>query len=556
MSRKSFFTVKGKPIFLTGGQVYNSTGYVISDLKPAFAGVKKLNGNSLAVPIFWEKFEPQEGVYDTTLLYETIDMARDEGIRLVLLWFGTWKNGVMSYCPEWIKEDPQRFQRVLASDGRPVYNLSCHCTENLEADKRAFAAFCAAVRDYDAEEETVVGIQVENEPGIWGGCRRDFQPAATAEFEANVPQELIDYIKADPDSLIASYWKQSGAAENGSWVQMLGRKGAEAFTAFTIARYINEVIKAGKKEYDILMYVNAALDGGSKGEGWEIPGYNYFGGGPVYKMRDIYYCFCKDADLVAPDDYKTEAMRHREMLDSYAFPEKGWPLYVPESHGNVINAADMIHGFANLGALGFHIWGPEFCIDENGELTEEAKSSANSFLMIKNIAPLLTKYYRSDKIHGFYQLTGESGFLLELDNWKCMVSYDGLMGFLPGHAHGGNDYRHQRLAEGNRDRQYEYWGDKGRGILVQTGPDEFFVVGEHIHILFSEYEPLDGSVPTTLLAPVLQMNTTQYLEATEGYFDEDGNYHAVRTRNGGEGHRGLWAEADCGVLHVRLHRQG
>ena len=38
-------------------------------------------------------------------------------MRLVLLWFGSWKNSMSCYAPAWVKRDPQRFARATDLDG-------------------------------------------------------------------------------------------------------------------------------------------------------------------------------------------------------------------------------------------------------------------------------------------------------------------------------------------------------------------------------------------------------------------------------------------------------
>ena len=142
MKRHEQFTVLGRPFFPVGGQAHNSTSYVLDDLRITFDAVRKLNGNSCAVTICWDRFEPAEGEYDERYVTDIIDLARAEGLRLVLLWFGSWKNGIMSYCPAWVKKQPERFQRARSFDGTPMLNLTCHCRANVEADARAFGRLC------------------------------------------------------------------------------------------------------------------------------------------------------------------------------------------------------------------------------------------------------------------------------------------------------------------------------------------------------------------------------------------------------------------------------
>ena len=44
-----------------------------------------------------------------------LGQARKHGQRLVLLWFGSWKNGVSSYAPVWVLKGTKRFPRAKGS---------------------------------------------------------------------------------------------------------------------------------------------------------------------------------------------------------------------------------------------------------------------------------------------------------------------------------------------------------------------------------------------------------------------------------------------------------
>jgi len=50
---------------------------------------------------FLNQIEPQEGKFDFSVLDGLIQGARSHNMRLVLLWFATWKNGLSSYPPDW-----------------------------------------------------------------------------------------------------------------------------------------------------------------------------------------------------------------------------------------------------------------------------------------------------------------------------------------------------------------------------------------------------------------------------------------------------------------------
>lgn len=100
--RHSYLSVLGKPFFSIGGQVHNSSAYPIGrkgnpqyeeDSERSFESVKAIGGNTIAVPICWDAFEPEEGAYNAGYVHTVIDNIRRHGLHGTLLWFGTWKTG-------------------------------------------------------------------------------------------------------------------------------------------------------------------------------------------------------------------------------------------------------------------------------------------------------------------------------------------------------------------------------------------------------------------------------------------------------------------------------
>ena len=210
MSRMNRIMVKGKPFLSLGGQSHNSSSYVLGKMGPTFRAIHAVGGNTLATPIPWDRFEPEEGTFDRKFVTDLIDEARRQNIRLSFLWFATWKNGTMQYCPAWVKRDPARFQRCLQKDGTPIHQLSAHSRENLTADKKAFCELIRVIKEYDAQEQTVIAVQIENEAGIQGGTRRDFSELGQKAFESAVPGELIRYCEENPESVLAGIWSGNG----------------------------------------------------------------------------------------------------------------------------------------------------------------------------------------------------------------------------------------------------------------------------------------------------------------------------------------------------------
>ena len=145
-------------------------------------------------------------------------------LRLVLLWFGRWKNGVSTYPPLWVKTGLKRFPRAQGKDGRSLDILSIFSDANLNADARAFAALMRHVRKVDGNAHTVLMIQVENEVGVLGDSR-DRSAAANEAFQQPVPKELMDYLKQHKESLMPEFrtrWEAGGFKTTGSWEDIFG----------------------------------------------------------------------------------------------------------------------------------------------------------------------------------------------------------------------------------------------------------------------------------------------------------------------------------------------
>ena len=150
---KRVFKVNGKPFFPIGSEFLNVSGYCVSDeseTDEVFKAVKAAQRQYALIPVYWDQIEPEEGKFDFTSVDALLTSARRYGVKLILLWFATWKNGNMDFTPAWIKTNPQRFKRVISPTGSDIWVLSSHCQANLEADKKAFAALCKHLKAKDS----------------------------------------------------------------------------------------------------------------------------------------------------------------------------------------------------------------------------------------------------------------------------------------------------------------------------------------------------------------------------------------------------------------------
>ena len=112
--------VDGAPYLILGGQANNSSNYPAM-LPEVWPTIRALHANTLEIPVAWEQVEPVEGRFDFSWLDALVPQARENNVRLILLWFGTWKNTGPAYMPEWVKSDTKRFPRMMTKDGKTHY---------------------------------------------------------------------------------------------------------------------------------------------------------------------------------------------------------------------------------------------------------------------------------------------------------------------------------------------------------------------------------------------------------------------------------------------------
>src|SRR6187397_1497334 len=193
----------GEPALLVGGQVFNSASSSPKAIADSFAHVRRVGSNVVLSPVSWALSEPVEGTFDFGLVDVMLDEARSHGLRLVLLWFGAFKNAASTYAPTWVRSNPERFPRVTVepkgmqafsyegATAKPV--LSVFSPELREADARAFEALIHHLVDADPDG-TVAMVQVENESGLLSDSR-DRNELAEAAWNDPVPTELVTHVR-------------------------------------------------------------------------------------------------------------------------------------------------------------------------------------------------------------------------------------------------------------------------------------------------------------------------------------------------------------------------
>ncbi len=375
--------VDGKPFLMIAGELHNSSASSLEYLKPIWPRLAAMHINTVLTPIYWELLEQQEGKFDFSLVDGQIAQARQNHERIVFLWFGSWKNGMSSYIPGWVKTNQDRFSRVRDKEGKGVEILSTLSEANLQADTSAFVALMRHIKAVDAQR-TVIMMQVENEVGVLGDSR-DRSEAADAAFAGPVPSKLMDYLQQHKDSLapeLTKLWSTSNFRTSGSWEEIFGKGTStdEAFMAYNYARYMEQVAAAGRAVYDLPMYVNAWLSNPSRKPG------DWPSGCPEPQVMDIWLATAPHIDAIAPDIYSPDfpAVADRFHRDRN-------PLFIAETsarggEGNVFYAfgqhsATCFSPFA-IDSLGMGRFGEKMEPPEDLDLTR-------SYEIITQLAPLI-----------------------------------------------------------------------------------------------------------------------------------------------------------------------
>ncbi len=544
-SRHAGFTVDGHPFLSLGGQARNSSAFTPDDAQHACRSVVALGGNTVALPVSWEVLEPQEGRFDRQFVRGLIDLVRRWDLHVVLLWFATWKNGTSEYCPAWVKSAPERFPRVRYPDGESAYVLSSHSPANRDADARAFQVLMETIREHDAGIGTVIGVQVENESGIFAPTRRDFGPDGEHEFRGAVPTRLIESAQDRPGSRLGRWWRQSGARTEGTWTDVFGAWGAEACTTWSVARYVDHVAAAGKQVHDIPLTVNAWVDTGM----WGVGGLDYPCGGPVHvtPALDIWKAAVTAVDMICPDVYVPDPQTYRATVDAFADPGTGWPLFVPESANRHPNPAFMFYAIGAAGGVGQHVFGVEELVGTDGTVGEGGHAFARSFAMLRAVEPLIHRFRPGGATGVLCQEPGQRYAQVPLEGWLCSATFSG-----PDFRWNGTDFRHMDDLAAEFEDRTDLSQELGRGLVFQTARDELYLVGHGVRVFVNRLPADDGSVPYSLIAPVHQAASMPTLSIEEGHLVGD-DFVVDRLRTGDEARHGIWLAADCGVVRVVLH---
>jgi len=362
--------VDGRPWMGLGGELKNSSFSSLDYMENmVWPNIRPLGLDTLVTPIAWENIEPNEGEFHFELLDGLIEQARREGVRLVLLWFGLWKNGESMYTPSWIKRDTNRFFRARHFGGAMSDTVSPLCEAGIEADARAFARLMRHLKESDGETCTVIAVQVENEIGFLGS-ERDYSTQANRAFAKHVP-EVVAGLCGKP----------------GSWSDVCGEDAPEWFMAWHYARAVERIAQAGKAEYPLPLYVNAWLE-----QFPARPGV-YPSGGPIARLIPLWKTGAPSIDVFAPDIYVSDFAGVCEAYSQY-----GNPLLIPEARRDPVTASNAFYAFGQHRAILFAPFGIDEFMDHQAPEPDRALAAELNIdwasFNCAGTAPYLIQSYR------------------------------------------------------------------------------------------------------------------------------------------------------------------
>ena len=469
---KPLLIVDDEPFLILGLQWDCNSCYSEIEMIPLFEEAKKLGCNTAVTPLYWESVEPEFDRYDFSMVDKRLEICKNLGLKLVILWFGGYKNAECCYAPSYIRDDNKTYQKVMRLDGSLQDKTLCPNGEAaLERDILAFKKLCKHLREVD-EDHIVILIQVENEVGI------------------------IDVPRCYCPKCNEIFTKQE-------WLKEYEMRADEAFTAWSLARYVNKVALAGKEEYPLPMYVNSALGGYPA----QRPGRDYFSGGPITRWLGIWHKFAPSIDFISPDIYTSSYPVFNRICSEFKVENN--PLYIAETSTDLSGRTEknVFYAVGFHGAIGFTPWAidrsfpnwfdPPLVRRYDLHWAPRALALRDSYIAIGSALKQVALAAGTPKLITFVQEEGERGTTFELGGYEWRVMYPLI--------------------------------DGGRGMLIDEGKGKFILLG--VNFMIQPFTP----------AP--EVNPVPILKVERGHFEGDKWIsHAKVTREVGQGERPIRVE--------------
>ena len=530
--------VDQRPFTILGGELGNSSASSVEDIERIFPKLQRMGLNTVLVPAYWDLIEPAEGIYDFTLIDKTIRQARENQLKVIFLWFGSWKNSMSCYAPLWFKQDYKKYPRAYTKAGKPLEIASSFSENVLKADNRAFSQLMQHIASVDKETGTVIMIQIENEIGMLENAR-DYSKEANALFNADVPSVLIDYLKKNKKTLhprLFKKWEEQGLKDKGNWSEIFGDDiyTEEIFMAWSYAQYVEKLAQSARSVHPVPLFVNAAMN--SRGR---VPG-EYPSAGPLAHLIDIWHCGAPNIDLLAPDIYDKG---FADWVSQYKLHNN--PLFIPEVRLGDNNGVQAFYVFGEHDAIGFC----PFSI-ENGSDSPEAPL-VKSYAKLRELMPVIANYQGKGLMNGLLFDKENPERILLRDDLEITCRHFFTLPWDP------------RATDGSP------WPEGG-GLIIRLNKNEYLIAGSGMVVEFKKSNENKGKDTGKLGEDGFaftggnrqeQNNWAGGLRAGIGTVDEvkvndDGTFSYIRRLNGDQTHQGRHVRIsvdDVSILHVKLY---
>ena len=551
-------------LYILGGELSNSAATSAPDIEEVLPRMKALGLNTVLVPVYWELLEPTEGQMDFTLVDCIIDVARSQGLKIVPLWFGAWKNSMSCYAPAWFKRDVKRFPRAVTAEGKPLEIASCFSNNVLQADLKAFSALMSHIAEKDPQRDVVIMMQIENEIGMLESAR-DHSPLAQKAYRQPVPPALLKALKSLPlreeaggmgsqkslplrgevggmgsQKSLPLRGEVGGGFGGGPWADVFStdRYADEKFMAWHYASYVEHLAQAARRIHDMPLYVNAAMN--SRGR---KPG-EYPSAGPLAHLADIWKTAAPSIDLLAPDIYDTG---FKAWAAQYAMPQRPQDggkvknrLFIPESRCCENSGVRALYAFGEHQAIGFS----PFAIDQASKSETESVTQAYNLLR---------------QVHAVKQ-QNSWGLLFDQEDRERVIDDEGVV----------ITCRHYfTLPWDARATDGSTWAEGG-AMLIRLGLHDYLLAGSGVVVDFKtrsekqqEQQKKLGEDGFAEAATTPSVASTTFsgqrlglLAVDEVAISPDGQMKYLRRHNGDQSHQGRHARISVGewiILHIQLY---
>lgn len=505
--------IGGEPFIILGGELANSSASCgeYMDGRGTWRYLSDSGLNTVLAPVYWELIEPQQDRFDFSSVDYLLRSARANNLKLVLLWFGSWKNSMSCYVPSWVKRGfGTDFDLARNSDGNVTEIMSAFSERNVQADAKAFAMFMKYLKKADGDEGTVIMVQVENEIGMLGDAR-DHGTLAQNAYNSPVPYDMIYLLTSGKaGDHVTSTWKSAGGLTSGSWEQVFGSgiDADEIFMAYWYAKYTEKVAAAGKKEYRIPMFVNTALNSRGRKAG------DYPSAGPLDHLMSIWKTAAPSIDLICPDIYDKG---YAEWIGRYA--TEGNQLFIPEIRQEEANGARVFYALGRHAAIGFS----PFSIDNMPESPDYPLKKA--YRTLSPALSVIAERQAAGKVYGMLASHESQETVLTINGIHFRCRHDLTLGWNP------------------EAKDPEKWGETSVMILDMDN-DEYLFIGTGI---VTTMTPADGN------------GNIGIERIDEVSYDGYGKMKKLRRLNGDEDHQGRHIRipfGEYGMQLLKVYRYG